>query len=145
MEHAGWNFYFLWKNPVSYGDKLRKLRKDGYLKKGKHYFQIGSSTSPIRYDIEELEKFFFDYVIRRKHHQARMGAAVKVLSSLRKTIKSWCCQFNENRESIEDLITYSLTEILQDLWHLIGKVKLQFLKSLKNGLMEKTKGKIFLS
>ena len=54
------------KHPVSFGDKLRKLRKDGYLKKGKHYFQIGSSTSPIRYDIEELEKFFSSNKPRRE-------------------------------------------------------------------------------
>ena len=27
------------------------------------------------YDIEELEKFFFDYVIRRNHHQDRIGGS----------------------------------------------------------------------
>ena len=56
----------LHRHPTSFARKLRELKKDGYLKQGKHYLQTGDTpNSPILWDIAELEKFFASSQPRR--------------------------------------------------------------------------------
>ena len=57
----------LHKHPVSFGNKLRKLREAQRLEHTLHYLHTGENKTPkILWNIEELTKFFAENQPRRE-------------------------------------------------------------------------------